>query len=65
MSARKRKPASKPRSWRVFVRPDVDDELRRYGSVLGYKRHQPGEGSVVRATLTLDPPQRAPKKGRK
>lgn len=58
------KPASKPRSWRVWVRPDPADELRRFGNVLGYKNQygKPGEGLSVRATLTLDPPQRAPKR---
>ncbi len=39
---------------RVWVRPDMEDELRRYRNVIAYDRQNvPGE-TLVPATLTID-----------
>lgn len=47
------KRASKPRAWRVWVRDDPSDELRRFGAIMAHGKDTTN-GGTVRATLTLD-----------
>lgn len=55
-----------PRSLRVWVRPDTEDELRRYRNVIAYDRQNvPGEESLVSATLTIDQEPEQPKANRR